>query len=264
MKDTTGQNNENPKYVGAVPDNPQPEPSVAEKHPISEARLAANRANAQKSTGPRTPEGKQRSRINATRHAILGQVIHLTGEDLDAYSEFTGGYLESLQPMGAVETQLAHTCADLQFRLHRIAAAEHNLFALGHEENGDSVESDHPESHAALTFAATLCRSKDPIATITLYEQRLSRRFLQTLKQLREMQAERRELERQQLEEMYTIARLHPGEAETIQPAELGFVCSTGDWKQYLKRRLLLETNQEAPGKRPKLIKSRKIARKIA
>ncbi len=30
-----------------------------EKRPISEARLAANRANAQKSTGPRTPEGKQ-------------------------------------------------------------------------------------------------------------------------------------------------------------------------------------------------------------
>ncbi len=210
----------------ASPNNGQIATETA-KRPISEARLAANRANAKKSTGPRTPEGKQRSRVNATRHAILGHVLHFTGKDLTAYNEFTSSYLETLQPKGAVETQLANTCADLQFRLHRIAAAEHNLFALGHEENGDSIETGHPESHAALTFAQTLRRSKDPIATITLYEQRLSRRFLQTLKQLREMQAERRALEQQQLDEMYIIARLHPSEAETIEPAHLGFVCST-------------------------------------
>ena len=188
----------------------------------------------------------------------------LTGKDLTAYNEFTSSYLETLQPKGAVETQLANTCADLQFRLHRIAAAEHNLFALGHEENGDSIETGHPESHAALTFAETLRRSKDPIATITLYEQRLSRRFLQTLKQLREMQAERRALEQQQLDEMYIIARLHPSEAETIQPAHLGFVCSTSDWKQYLKRRILLESRQPGADKWPKPFNSRKFIRKVA
>ena len=244
--------------------NNEPLTDVTAKRPISEARLAANRANAQKSTGPRTPEGKQRSCMNATRHAILGQVLHLTGKDLTAYNEFTSAYLKTLQPKGAVETQLANTCADLQFRLHRIAAAEHNLFALGHEENGDSIETGHPESHAALTFAETLRRSKDPITTITLYEQRLSRRFLQTLKQLREIQAERRALEQQQLDEMYIIARLHPSEAETIQPAHLGFVCSSSDWKQYLKRRILLESRQPGADKWPKPFNSRKFIRKIA
>ncbi len=142
--DTIDQNNEISHDANTVPDQPKTEHSAAEKRPISEARLAANRANAKKSTGPRTPEGKQRSCMNATRHAILGQVLHLTGKDLAAYNEFTSSYLETLQPKGAVETQLANTCADLQFRLHRIAAAEHNLFALGHEENGDSIETGHP------------------------------------------------------------------------------------------------------------------------
>src|ERR1043165_6364362 len=106
------------------------------KRPISEARLRANRENAKKSTGPRTPEGKQRSSLNATRHSILAQVIHLPKEDMAAYNKFTSEYVASLAPFGTVEIQLAHACADIQFRLHRIAAAEHNLFALGHEENG--------------------------------------------------------------------------------------------------------------------------------
>jgi hypothetical protein len=155
-----------------------------QKHPVSERRLAANRANAQKSTGPRTPEGKRRSALNATRHGILSQVLHLPEEELEAYSEFTSGYVSSLSPVGQTETELARACADLQFRLHRLSAAEHNLFALGHEEHGSRWDTGHPESHAAMTFVETLRCSKDPLATLSLYEQRLSRRFLQTLNKL--------------------------------------------------------------------------------
>ena len=215
------------------------------KRPISEARRRANRENAKKSTGPRTPEGKQRSSLNATRHGILAQVILLPKEDMAAYNKFTADYAAALNPVGTVEIQLAHACADIQFRLHRMAAAEHNLFAIGHQENGDNWNTGHSESHAALTFADTLRRSKDPIATLTIYEQRLSRRLLQTLKQLREMQAERRELEQEQLDEMWSIVSLHPTEMNTIEPAQLGFVCSTRDWKLYIKRRVLLGTAQK-------------------
>jgi len=231
------------------------------KRPVSEARLRANRENAKKSTGPRTPEGKQRSALNATRHGILAQVILLPKEDLSAYNEFTTDYAAALNPVGTVEIQLAHACADLQFRLHRMAAAEHNLFAIGHEENGDNWNTGDSESHAALTFADTLRRSKDPIATLTIYEQRLSRRLLQTLKQLREMQAERRELEQGQLDEMWSILSHHPSELDTIKPAQLGFVCSERDWKLYLKRQVLLGTTQKDSDHFPPRINSRDVLR---
>jgi len=234
------------------------------KRPISEARRRANRENAKKSTGPRTPEGKQRSSLNATRHGILAQVILLPEEDMAAYNKFTTDYAAALNPVDTVEIQLAHACADLQFRLHRMAAAEHNLFAIGHQENGDNWNTGHSESHTALTFADTLRRSKDPIATLTIYEQRLSRRLLQTLKQLREMQAERRELEQDQLDEMWSIISLHPSEMNTIEPAQLGFVCSTRDWKLYLKRRLLLGTAQKQSDSFPPKINSRQILRYAA
>jgi hypothetical protein len=140
-----------------------------------------------------------------------------------------------------VEAQLANACADLQFRLHRLAAAEHNLFAIGHNENGDAWNVDNAESHTALAFAETLRRSKDPLALLTLYESRLSRRLLQTLKQLREIQAERRALEQQQLEELYLIATANPELAETLEPVELGFVCSAPDWQRFYRRKQLLK-----------------------
>ncbi len=229
---------------------------------ISEARLRANRENAKKSKGPTSPEGKKRSSLNATRHGILSQVIHLPEEELKSYDEFTARYVASLQPVGAYEIELANACADLQFRLHRLAAAEHNLFSIGHSENGNELSAQasgavvrgkqsslgHPESHTALAFAETMRRSKDPLNTLSTYESRLSRRFLQTLKQLREMQAERRLREAQELEEMFEIASQHRGSFKTIEnidPNQFGFVCSARDWKLYYKRRVLLSTTEK-------------------
>ena len=48
------------------------------------AQLAANRANAQKSTGSRTAEGKDASRFNALRHGLDAASILLSGEDWSA------------------------------------------------------------------------------------------------------------------------------------------------------------------------------------
>jgi hypothetical protein len=228
---------------------PAAEPSTSEtKRPASDARRRANRANSKKSTGPKTLEGKARSCLNATRHGILSQTVHFPEEELAAYTEFTEKYVGSLSPVGAVETQLANACADLQFRLHRLAAAEHNLFALGHEEHGDAYITCNSQSHSALTMAETIRKGKDPLLTLTTYESRLSRRLLQTLKQLQTMQAERRTREQAELETLYEIALRHPQEIDNITPESLGFVCSDRDFKLFIKRQILL-------GPRPNALK---------
>jgi hypothetical protein len=111
---------------------------------------------------------------------------------------------------------------------------------------------------------SSLRRSKDPLALFTLYESRLSRRLLQTLKQFREIQAERRALEQQQLQELYLIATANPELAETLEPAELGFVCSALDWQRFFKRRALLERANNPENKLPRRLNRGKIPSKAA
>jgi hypothetical protein len=50
----------------------------------SARKAAANRQNALKSTGPKTPDGKAAVRLNALRHGLLSQEILLPGEDEEA------------------------------------------------------------------------------------------------------------------------------------------------------------------------------------
>ncbi len=53
----------------------------------SQRRLEANRRNALKSTGPKTPEGKAAVRLNALKHGLLSRDILLPGEDEAALGE---------------------------------------------------------------------------------------------------------------------------------------------------------------------------------
>src|SRR6478752_2477062 len=83
----------------------------------SEAQLRANRLNAQKSTGPRTEEGKQRASLNATRHGLTAQILTLTPEGLKALQVLIGDFEKQYQPANTQEKHLVHMLAQLQFRL---------------------------------------------------------------------------------------------------------------------------------------------------
>jgi hypothetical protein len=64
---------------------------------ISDKQLEANRNNALLSTGP-TDEGKKRSRLNALRHGITGQVTTMTDEDRTAHDAFSKALMKDLPP----------------------------------------------------------------------------------------------------------------------------------------------------------------------
>lgn len=120
---------------------------------LSDKQLAANRANAQLSTGPGT-EGKRKSCLNARRHNLTGQVTSMTPEDRAAHDAFSAGLIKSLAPEGELELALAQRIATDFWRLNRASAIEDNIFALGLGKHSDDTI-DHPEIQAAYAAART-------------------------------------------------------------------------------------------------------------
>lgn len=91
---------------------------------VSPARLAANRANARRSTGPRTPAGKQASACNAVRHGLYAgaALLPVLGETADDWAAHRRAVVTALSPDGAAEAAVADRVAWLLWRQRRIAA----------------------------------------------------------------------------------------------------------------------------------------------
>src|SRR5262245_54685440 len=66
-------------------------------------RAELNRRHAQKNTGPRTPEGKNRSRLNGLKHGLTAQTPVLPGEDPRAYQARLETWTADLQPRTDLE-----------------------------------------------------------------------------------------------------------------------------------------------------------------
>src|SRR4030065_1377271 len=69
----------------------------------SEAQVKANRQNAQKSTGPKTEEGKAVAAMNALKHGLTGNVDVVCWEEQADYDRHPQAVLAELQPGGAME-----------------------------------------------------------------------------------------------------------------------------------------------------------------
>ena len=74
----------------------------------------ANRSNAQKSTGPRTVEGKAVVAQNAVKHGLLAQEVVIKGEDPGEFELYRDQMLGELAPVGQVESMLAAGVASLK------------------------------------------------------------------------------------------------------------------------------------------------------
>ncbi len=95
----------------------------------SAKKAEANRRNALKSTGPKTPEGKAAVRLNAMKHGLLSQDVLLPGEDEAALKELGERLREELQPVGELESLLVDRVIASTWRLRRLGRVEAGIFA---------------------------------------------------------------------------------------------------------------------------------------
>jgi hypothetical protein len=104
--------------------------AVAAKRPISEKRLQANRANAKRSTGPRTERGKAVSCRNALKHGILSRTVGMSGED-ELLQSAVLSMTSALRLQTSRQKQLVEEIAQTWWRLGRVVKLEYESNARG-------------------------------------------------------------------------------------------------------------------------------------
>jgi len=91
-------------------------------------QIEANRRNALNSTGPTTPEGKERSRRNAVRHGLTAETVIAALEDAEDYQAFEAAVIADYDAESAVERELVLRLASVLWRLRRATGIETALF----------------------------------------------------------------------------------------------------------------------------------------
>ncbi|MBZ5580393.1 MAG: hypothetical protein LAP40_27890 [Acidobacteriia bacterium] len=103
--------------------------------PISDQQRAANRANAQRSTGPRTPEGKSRSAQNARKHGFTASTFAVVRlEEIDEVAHLKDDLVSIYQPVNSQELFAVERIAICQQALLRASRLESGLFTSALDE----------------------------------------------------------------------------------------------------------------------------------
>ena len=214
----------------------------------------AFRKNAKRSTGPRTPEGKARSSQNARKHGLFARDAVLPGENPEEFLQLIADLEQELEAGSPFECRLVCHIAATEWRMLRLVRLEtgalmsqlekERLYAqrvqAGLGELNQSPQAEHGEQNAPPPAGAPVARgSERPAAflpchqstkelgavvaedrdtpvllTLSLYESRLTRKYLNLLKQLRFTQKLRRAAEAAEPEPLLSETETRPPATE--------------------------------------------------
>ena len=188
-------------------------------------RQITNLENSLKSTGPKTQAGKHITRLNAYKHGLTGQLQLLTAAENEAFELHCAGIRESLQPIGALEIELAQGIAEDHWRLKRARAMESAIFCSGQFGQLDHLGRRSDDDPAMVLIDEALCKARTWIAQgnnfqlLALYEQRIHRAIARNMAELRTLRAERQAARQQALEELQLLAQLAFSKGKTYDPS---------------------------------------------
>ncbi len=165
---------------------PQPEPPVGSgpRYPVPfststviiAARLAANRANAQHSTGPKTDEGKAKIARNALKHGLDSKEIFIAPGEQETFDQFQTDLAAEINPVGALEQDLFRQLLHAAWNLRRIRIQETEV----HEKASAPMINPFLDDK----FSAALDR-------LAKHQVRIERTYHRALRELRSLQTNR-------------------------------------------------------------------------
>jgi len=132
----------------------------------SQKQIDANRRNAQKSTGPKTPEGKAAVRLNALKHGLRARAAVGPGENAEEFHQLCADLESDWQPRNRTEQALVEEMAVSHWKLARAEEAETRLMLQG------------PLNKDRMAL----------IVQVSQYQARLKRAFMTALHELQKLQ----------------------------------------------------------------------------
>ena len=151
----------------------------------TEKQIAANHRNAQSSTGPRTPEGKARSSLNAVKHGLTAAQILIPSESADEFESHAASFRDRFAPVDSVESFLVDQMIVAAWRLRRTRFLESKIYA----QRAFEVDRHQKEREEELTDAADHivtgyrreCSGTNSLENISRQETRIERAFYRAL-----------------------------------------------------------------------------------
>jgi hypothetical protein len=150
----------------------------------SNRQTRANRRNAQKSTGPRTPEGKAKIRFNALKYGIHADQIVLPTENEDEWRSTFFNFHDEFAPRTPSQEALVYFMASAFWNTLRCQRAEHGIFILAQSDREaldqlSKTTGRTDEEMMGWCYQRMLGRHA-PLPQILMYSDRLSRQFLRS------------------------------------------------------------------------------------
>ena len=137
----------------------------------SSARQSANAANAQLSTGPRTPDGKARSAQNARKHGLTAKDLLIGPEDREEFDELLAGLQADVAPQGTLQQTLFDELVSSAWNLRRVRRLQAELCA-----------------HAATYQDVLTDELQSKLDRLARYKARIERTFHRSLNELKALQ----------------------------------------------------------------------------
>ena len=150
----------------------------------SPARIAANRRNALKSTGPRTPQGKRAVRLNALWHGAFATDPVLPGEDRAAFAALLEDFHRSYQPASPEEEEMIRRMVLSAWRLERLAVFETRVLVDGSAAKHAAASSD-PIASAFIADSA----GPNNFGKLARYQTTMERAYHRARLSMQELQA---------------------------------------------------------------------------
>jgi hypothetical protein len=119
----------------------------------TQAQILANRCNAQKSTGPRSRQGKAAISQNAVKHGLLSRHDVISSERQADFDLYRRELLAELAPVSPMESMLAERIVSLSWRLKRAGRIQNQAI--------DALKADNTSSPLARLTQSVFFKNAD-------------------------------------------------------------------------------------------------------